>query len=192
MAYTTKEAVKLLLNIPAADTDDDTLIDSLCTQAQSEIDQYCHRRFEAAGDTTQYMDASADVDGRTLILPDDLAQVGTITNGDGTEVTAGQYVTEPRNATPYHAITLKSSAGIGWTYTSYPENAIAISGRWAWSVIAPSFITRAATRLAAYMYRQRDQITDMDRPIVSSTGVVLLAAAWPRDVLNDLEGVVRR
>jgi len=192
VAYTTTAAVKLLLGIPTASTGDDALLADLIAQAQDAIDLYCHRTFEAAGDTTKYADAVADVSGRTLTLPVDLAQVGTITNGDGTEITSGQYVTEPRNATPYYAITLKASTGIDWTYTDDPENAIAIEGRWAYSVTAPSAIVRATNRLAAFMYNQRGQSTDMDRPVVSQSGTVLLPAGLPRDVAELIEHLVRR
>lgn len=192
MAYTTTAAVKLLVNIPTADTDDDALIATLVTQAQAEIDRYCHRTFEAAADTTKRMDAIEDVDGMTLWLPDDLAVVTTVTNGDAAVVPASAYVTEPRNSAPYYALRLKASSGLSWTYAADPEDAIAIVGRWAYSQTVPDAIARAATRLAAYMYNQRGQITDLDRPVVSSTGTVLLPAGLPRDVMEILEGYVRR
>lgn len=155
MAYTTLPAVKARMGITSAT--DDAWLEDLIAQAQKLVEMELGRVFEASANTTRYFDAECDVDGATLYLDKDLCSINSITNGDGTTVTAGQYVTEPRNETPYYAIRLKSSAAIAWTYSTDPENAIAISGKWAWSAAAPRDIVQATEMLVAYLYQQRGQ-----------------------------------
>ena len=157
MAYCTTAWVKSLVDIKSPG--DDNLIDSLIDAAQQAIDGYCHRSFEASADTTRYIDAVGDhVRGRVLHLDDigELAAVTTITNGDGVEVTSGEYVLVPRNKTPYTAIRLLGSSGKTWTYSTDWEDAISITGRWAYSSSAPAIIQEACASLAAFYYRQKD------------------------------------
>lgn len=159
MAYCTVADVKQLLGI--SQPDDDALITSQIDEAQGAIDAYCHRTFEAATDTTRYIDAIGRhiIDGRVLYLDDvgELAAITTITNGDGIEITSSEYITDPRNRTPYRAIRILSSSGKTWTYNTDWEGAISIEGRWAWSVAADDVIKGACTEMAAFYYRQKDQ-----------------------------------
>jgi hypothetical protein len=116
------------------------------------------------------------VDGDTIYLDEDLAAITTVTNGDGTTLTAAQYATEPRNRTPYYAIKIRSSASVAWEYSSTTddhENAIAITGKWAYSVTAPADIVQACVRLAGYLYRQKDNAAELDRPIVAGNATIL-------------------
>lgn len=192
--YTT---LREYLNI-AADSDDGLLV-NVIMQAQSIIETVCKRRFEASSDTTRYFDAEVDVvEGqgyggrRVLKLDDDLYSVTSITNGDGTTVTAGQYVFNPRNFRPYYEIELKASSTIAWTYSTTPENAIAVTGRWAYSLTPPDDIKWATVRLAAWLYRQRDTSSgDIDRPMLSNSGIVLMPSSLPSDVSKLLERYYR-
>lgn len=79
---------------------------------------------------TRYRDATLDVSGSALYLDDDLLSATTVTNGDAVAVSSSNYVTEPRNETPYYALTLKGSSGLVWTYSTDAENAISIAGVW--------------------------------------------------------------
>ncbi len=179
MAYTTTALLKTYLGATAST--DDTLLGTLIDRAQGLIDAYCQRTFEASANTERTFDAARDVLGRTLRLDRDLASVDSITNGDGSTVTAGQYTTEPRNATPYYAIRLLSSAGVAWTYTTDPEDAITISGKWAYSESPPADIVHCTLRLAAYLYRQRDNAADLDRAVIAGN-VTILPAQLPSDI----------
>jgi len=154
MAYTTAANVKTYLKITGSG--DDTLIGDLITRAQKAIESYCGRVFEAASDTTRYFDAVEDVAGRRLWLDKDLCAITSVTNGDGDTVSSADYVTQPRNDTPYYALTLVTSSTVSWTYTDDPEDAIAIVGKWAYSTTAPADIVHATIRLASYYYRQKD------------------------------------
>jgi len=120
---------------------------------------------------------------RTLYLDEDLCQITTIVNGDGTTITSDKYVTEPRNVTPWYAITLRESAGLTWTAGTDVENAIAVTGRWAWSISASADIQMATIELAAYLYRRRGfEGAALDQPQVSPSGVTLFPSGMPASV----------
>ena len=191
MAYCTVPEVKLYLGTTTSN--DDELIKSLIPRAQAAIDSHCARTFEALADTTRYFDAITDVDGITLCLDDDLAAITTITNGDGVAVSSGNYVTEPRNSTPYYAIRLKSSANIAWESDSNgdPENAVSIVGRWAYSTEAPDDIVHACIRLSAFYYRQKDAQV-FDTTATPELGVITVPKGIPSDVKRILEPYRRR
>lgn len=179
MAYTNAATVKTYLGVSG--TGDDTLIGALVTRAQSIIDRYCGRTFEASANTTRYFDPTRDVIGQTLFFDRDCCSIGTVTNGDSSTVASTSYVTEPRNETPYYAITLLASKGLWWTYSDDPENAISISAKWAYSATAPDDIVQAATRLAGYLYRQRDSGV-FDVTASPELGIVTVPQGIPRDV----------
>lgn len=195
--YTTTAAVKAELKI--TDTSDDTLIGGYVTLAQRIIEAPkplgTGRVFEVTSDTTRYLDAPADASNRTLdgplyvlLLPSDLCAITSIVNGDGVAVAAADYVTEPRVSTPYFAIRLKSGTGLTWTAGTSPEGAIAVTGKWAYSLTAPADIQRCATRLAAWCYRARDSAGagGFDRDIKTDEGLIL-GAKMPRDIRQIIE-----
>lgn len=181
MAYCTTSDVKQYLGVSS--TTDDTLIGDLIPRAQQSIDSYCHRTFEATGDTTRYFDADRDTDGPMLYFDADIAAITTVTNGDGTTVASTKYVTEPRNSTPYCAIQLKVSSGLQWEYDSNsdPENAIVVTGRWAWSTSVPDDIVHACIRLTAYFYRQKDAQV-FDTTATPELGTITIPQGLPKDV----------
>lgn len=180
MAYTTVSLLKTYLG--ATTSNDDTLLTALIARAQAIIDAYCQRTFEASANTSKTFDADRDTDGAWLYLDEDLASINTVTNGDGDVLTAStEYMTEPRNRTPYFAIKLISQSGLSWTWTTAPENAITISGKWAYSTSAPDDIVHATLRLAAYLYRQRDNAADLDRPVYVGNATIL-PSQLPSDI----------
>lgn len=196
MTYATLADVKLYLDL-ATNTNDDASLLLFIDKAQGIIDSYCNRTFEADADTTRYFDAVHDVDypqSLILFLDHDLASVTSITNGDGTAVTANQYVMNPRNRTPYYAIELLPSSGIAWTYTTDWQNAIAITGRWAYATSAPQAIIQTCVRLAVWLYRQKDTSADSnaERPIMTASGTVIMPSSLPRDIRDILEPYRRK
>lgn len=196
MSYCALADLKIYQGISALTTDD-VLLQKLIDAAQSAIDTHCNRTFEASADSTRYFDALRDVDQDdylTLYLDRDLCAITSVTNGDGTAITSTKYVTEPRNYSPWYALKLKPNSGIAWTYTTDPENAIVIVGRWAWSTSAPAAIVQACTRLAVWLYKQKDNSADnsADRPIMSSSGTVLLPSRLPTDVTDLIAPFKRR
>ncbi len=203
MAYTTLEAVKRILKIPSNVTTDDVLIQELIDEATDIIDKYCDRTFEASTDTVRRFDAVRYreyanamqieyyqyfdyYDQRVLWLGKyDLAQITSIVNGDGTTVASSEYVTLPINAIederPIFAIRLKFDSDVVWTWNDSPDAAIAITGRWAYSVTCPTSISFATKRMAQYLYKQKDTSADLDRTVLTSDGIIM-PNAIPKDV----------
>lgn len=195
MAYTTAALLKTYMGISGSG--DDTLLTACITRAQAAIDRYCDRRFEASADTTRKFTVGKDTDSRTLTLDDDLAQITSIiTNADGgaeaVTLQATEYITLPRNETPFYAIRLLGSSDNAWDYTDDPENGITVTGRWAWSVSAPDDIVQACIRLAAWFYRQKDNNADADRPLMTGDGVTILPSNIPQDIRAYLDPFRRR
>lgn len=182
MAYTDNTALKVYLDVSSGTTTDDSLLTTLIARAQAMIDSHCRQTFEASADTTRYFDAKRDVFERSLFLDAPLCAVTSVTNGDGNVVTSDKYTTEPRNSTPWYTLRLKENAGVGWSYTTTPEDAIVIVGRWAYSTTAPADVVQACTRLAAYLYRQRDNALDLDRTVIVGD-TTIMPLRIPADVL---------
>ena len=181
MAYCTVADVKQYLGNTT--TDDDTLLGELIPRAQKAIETHTHRVFEATSDTTRVFDADCDTDDRLLYLDEDIVSITTVTNGDGTTVTSSQYVTYPRNRTPYYAVELKLSPGIIWEYdsSSDPEGAISVTGKWAYSESPPDDIVHACIRLVGYYYRQKDSQV-YDTTATPELGTITVPMGLPKDV----------
>ena len=181
MAYCGVDELKEYLGVTGAT--DDAMLLTLLAAAQRTIDSYCARTFEATADTVRTFDSQRDVDGYTLTVDSDLCAITSIVNGDGTTISNSHYVTEPRNETPYYAIRLKASAGKVWTSTvaGDSENAITVTGKWAYSTSAPSDIAHVCKRLASYIYRQKDNAGDLDRAVIAGNSTIL-PAQIPSDI----------
>lgn len=186
MAYLTRAEAKSYLGATA--TGDDTVLDALLLAAQAFIEGPlgAQRVFEAAADTTRYFDAECDVQGRTLYVDRDLASITTVQNGDGSTIPSTEYVTEPRNSAPYYAITLKASSAYVWQWQTSPENAIAVTGRWAYATSAPEKVKQWMREIVAYLYRRRDSSGDADRPLLTGDGVTILPGMLPRKLMLEL------
>lgn len=189
MTYCSLAQLKAYTGVTGAG--DDTLLTDCIVRAEGIIDSTTGRTFEASTDSTRTFDGEMDVVGRTLYLDADLCAITSITNGDGGAITAGQVVSEPRNTAPYYALTLKASSGLAWTYEDDPEDAIAVVGRWGYSTTPPADIEQACVRLAAWLYRQKDNSADMDRPVISPDGTTLLPSRLPSDVERILNAYKR-
>lgn len=190
MTYATTTALKTYMSVTT--TDDDALLADLLDRATAIIDTHTQRTFAVSADTTRYFDALRDVDGHTLYINRDLCAITSVTNGDGTTVAASAYVTEPRNERPWYALRLKTNGAISWTYTTDPEDAIVIVGRWGYSTTPPDDIVQACVRLAAWLYRQKDTSIDQDAPRASMDGSMLMPSRLPYDLVQLLERYVRR
>lgn len=196
MSYLTTNDLRAHLKVTAAT--DNALLAAYIDEAAALWDRVTGRTFEAAADTTRTFDALADL--RTLDQPGsgwratnrtlwlhgyDLAQAPTtVTNGDGTVIPSSAYVTEPRNVYPAWGITLKAGAAYDWTYDDSPEGAIAVTGRWAYSVTAPADVVYAVRYLAAWFYRSKEATGEQDRAFVTPDGTMVLPEGLPRRVYD--------
>ncbi len=193
--YITLAQLKQYQGIPLDDTDSDALLTQFIVNAQKMVDNHCHRKFEAATNTTRYFQEARAIRGNELWLDRDLAAINTVTNGDGTVVAANQYRVIPPNAIsdgiPIEAIKLKPSAGINWDLGD--EDGIAISGKWAYSVSAPDDVVQAMWRLAGYFFGQKDNASDIDKPILISAegNTSILPRQLPKDLKVLLAPYVR-
>jgi len=168
-------------------SNDDALVAGYLSSAQTIVELCSQQVFEASTNTTKYFDVERDVLGRTLYFKNYLCAINTITNGDGVLITAASYVTEPRNETPYFGVTVKRSAGLFWTWTDDPENAIAVSGKWAYSLTAPQDIVQVMRWLVQYLYRNKDSSGDLARSMIGPGGILL-----PVEMPHDLRIVLDR
>lgn len=197
MSYITLADYKRDQGIPSANITKDEQLQDFIDRAQTVIENHCRRKFEASANTTRHFDAVRDVHGLTLWLDRDLATINSVTNGDGTVITSGQYTVLPVNALadgkPIHAIKIKGSAGISWTFDDDPEGAIAISGSWAYSETPPPDIVQATFRLTHYFFQQKDNAADIDKPIYVSAGgnMSILPPRLPDDLKKLLAPYVR-
>jgi len=128
-SYCSITDLKTYLNITTST--DDTLIQLMLDAATNRIDSRTGRTFQAAGDAVRYFDPSADLLRGELWLDQDLSYVTSVINGDLSDITTGIY-TNPRNDTPYYSLGIKSSASSTWTYSTDYQNAISVTGRWAY------------------------------------------------------------
>lgn len=175
--------------------------------ASRKINTACGDRvFSADAPSTRYFDAISDVRAfdlnndigytgnhqrRVLWLDHDLCRLDSVQNGDGVAVNLTDIVTEPRNYSPFYALRLKINANVVWTFVDTPENAIAVTGLWAYSETPPDDIVQATIRLTSFLYRQRDNNTDVDRPLMSGDGAIIMPTRLPADVVDYIRPYVR-
>lgn len=188
MAYTTKADVKSYIGVSSAVTSDDTLLTSTINRAAQVIDVYTGRHFEAQT-ATKYFDIDC-VEGQDLILyGEDLLAITTLTNGDAVVLTSADYKLLPRNSTPKYVIRLDSDKA--WNFTD-ADSEISVAGTWGWASTTPADIQHACIRLAAFLYRQKDNSNDVDRPLVTGDGVTIMPSQIPHDVQMLLNPYRRR
>ena len=185
MAYCTVADVKEYLDIE--DTGDDTLIDDLIERIQDAIDTETGRIWEDPGaDATHNFTVGVDTDGLELLFDEFIYSITTVkTDADGSSprtILPSDYITKPRNKTPYYGIKILSSSNEYWDYTDDPEMGIEIVGRWAYCETPPGNIVQACTRWAAYSYRQRDAQV-FDTTAIPSAGVIQIPQGIPADVV---------
>lgn len=190
MAYASIGDLKDYLGIATSTYDDDLLLDGFLDRAESIIESYTGRVFEAET-ATKYFDSTC-IEGQRLHLEGyDLLTVTKLTNGDtsATEITSAHYKLEPRNDNPKWAIRLDSDTT--WEFDE-DDSEITVAGTWGYCATAPDNIKHACIRLAAFLYRQKDTSADIDRPLVTGDGVTIMPSGFPQDVKSLLDTYKRR
>ena len=202
MAYITTAQLKTYMGITASG--DDSLLSLCIDRAQSAIESYTNRVFEAGSDTTRKYTPIIDrigsgmgfngdlIDDYTIDTQYDLISITSITNGDTTNIPTANVVTMPLNFTPAWAVRIKQGSGYFWSYTGSPEASVSIVGRWGYSLTAPANIQQACLRLASQMYRQRDGSPDLSDSIISADGSAIVSGAMRSDVKALLNPYRRR
>lgn len=195
MAYCTSSDVKTYLGLGNS-TGDDVLIGALVTRAQKWIDTYTGRTFESStSPTTRRFTVGKDTEGQVLYFDEDLYSITAITNiADAvtTEtISSSEYITLPRNRSPYYAIQILDSSDKMWDYDNDPEKGVTVSGRWSYSASAPADVVHACVRLAGYLYRQKDAQV-FDTTVIEGAGVTQIPQGMPRDVKLILDPYVKK
>jgi len=159
---------------------DNELLEDLLEEAVAYIESRTGKIFEAVTNTRYYRQDA--VDYLTLYLDEDLLTVTTLTEGDedGTEIPLTDYWLLPRNdGPPYRRIELKADSDYSWDWATDGE--ISVEGTWGFSATAPGDIVRAAVKLAAYLYRQKDsQVWDV--VAVPDAGIIQVPQGIPATV----------
>lgn len=188
MTYTTLAQVKTYLDVSSSC--DDALLGDLVARVDTVIDEYVGFALSTDTDSTRSF-GIADTRGAYLYFDQKIAAITTVVNNADASspdtVVSSNYITFPRNETPYEAIKLLQSAGVEWTYTNDPENAIQVTGKWAWSDTTPQDVEHAAARLVSWFYRQRESQGQLDRPLLTGDGVTILPSQIPDDVRSILD-----
>jgi len=153
----------------------------LLADAAFMFEQETGRDFQVSTDGTRYFDAVRNVDGRVLRFDRDICSITSITNGDAVAVDSDDYVTEPRNDTPYYAVRLLASSSVRWSYTDDVENAITVVGKWGYSATPPRDVKRAVIDLALWLYNRIENPTEVDTAKVAQ-GMILLPSGSPLHV----------
>jgi len=199
-SYSSLADLKTYLNITV--TTDDVLLQLLLDAATNRIDSRTGRTFQAANDSIRYFDPTRDLLRHELWLDQDLSYITAATNGDGATITSAIY-TNPRNDTPYYSLGIKTSSSVFWTYTNDVQNAISVTGRWAFmervnitaiaratnvvtvTVVAP----RLSVGASVFVLAVADTAFNGTFTVVSNTGAAL---TWTQTAGNatDTTGVI--
>lgn len=181
--YIQLEDLKRYLKITG--TSDDAILYDAMLAAQEAIEAYCGRSFIATTATRYY--SRADIHSGRLWLDDDLLTVDVLYNGDSSILSSDYYRLHPRNAAPYHAIALTSTAS--W-YLDL-DNDIAVAGTWGFTATPDYLIQQATLWLASYFYHLKDsQVFDVTA--TPELGQITIPKGMPQQLVVHLASLRRR
>lgn len=189
--YTTLAEVTALLDVTSTDTDDDTVIEEMITQASRIIDNITGRQFYGSTDT-MYFDCP--VNTRELPFGDlDCLSITTVTNGDAETVSSSDYTFMPRNHAPYYGIRLTNASGLTWYNTDDGDSvgAISIDGNWGYSTDTPADIEAACQEIVISAYKKRYGANETGTAQITSAGVVITPADVPATAMRILRNYTR-
>lgn len=195
-SYTTVSAVKRQLALLVTGTNnevDDDLIAVYVTEASQLIATETMRQFsETVG--TGFFDAGYPVtQGDTLYLNQDYLGIDALSNGVNGTINPSNYRLLPTGYSPKYAVQLLQKSGLSWQVGNdgFAQNAICVIGTSGYCLSAdrPSDITLAATKLAAWLYQQRD---NDGSTVQIADGAVAIPANSPTFVLRTINKYVRR
>lgn len=209
MSYADLDALKAYLRIDGADEVDDVELQSALDTATSEIDQFCSRTFNTAGEAPDDPGSFYGVPvwdrqaGAYVLSIPDLAtndftmylwndtDLDWTTEVDGS--TFGGNPLRPLNTAgkPYTAIVLGSDSGYaGSSYPASDSGTVLVRAYFGWPGEPPAAVRQACLIQAARIWRRRDALFG----IVNSpdgSGQTRLREALDSDVAVALRGYVR-
>jgi len=195
---TTTDAVKQQLNIGqngTLNTVDDPLISVYVEEASQLIQTECMRTFGTLVDTYLYDAAYPVVNNNILYFSQDFLQVDSISNGASGTLDPSAYRLLPvnPNTNPKYALQLLVSSNLVWQVgnNGFAQNAIVVQGTAGYCTPAdrPADVTLAATKLAAWLYQNRD---NDGSTVQIADGATVIPANAPTFVLRTISKYVRR
>jgi hypothetical protein len=184
MAYPTVANLKTFLSISAST--DDTQLGWALNGAINYCEKLTGRKFVAATETRYFSAKSPHVgqDKRTLFLHADCCAITTVTNGDGTVLTAYRKIGVDGNNAPWYKLVINPNEATFWQ-NGADGTEIEIAGSWGYSATCPHAIFEAILRLAAHNYRARSVGQGGAVTAVSKrAGLAVGAAEYPQDVID--------
>lgn len=156
--------------VASSDSNDDDAIELIIEAASRYIDDMATTRFySSSGD--EYYDVP---NGDTIYFRENATAINSITNGDGSTVTA--YVTL---GTPIYGVRLKPNAGARWMDAAgNPYQCIKVNADWGSAVSTPTDIKQACLMIAKAAYNRRFGDNMTSTSIVTNGGVFIT----PEDV----------
>jgi hypothetical protein len=196
--YCSVAELKAVLGIPAADTADDSKMETVIMAVSRQIDGFTGRRFytTSAAETRAYTAQDYNI----LFLPDDLnslTSLKTDQDGDGvfeTTWATTDYTLMPKNASldskPYTYIIPKPLGS--YTFPSSIPNSVQVVGKFGWGATssAPNQVKQACIIQSERIFKRKDAPFG----VVGSGdfGTVSVIPAFDPDVKDMLMSVSRR
>ena len=159
----------------------DALIVATLKRAIATFENMCGRSFLPSLETRAF-DAHDEqvVSPKRLFLRDGDLLTITELKIDGATVPSDEYFLV--GAMPHY--TVRITDGSDFTFGEYsvsPEQTIEITGNWGFDLVVPEDVFGAIIRLTAFLYQQKDNAMELDRPIAMSNSMIL-PASLPSDV----------
>lgn len=200
MDLTTLEAVRTQLGISS--TADDALLSLYVSQASRAIETHCGRRFSGVVGTLHYDLLSTQVGGRVrgrvLYFSTDVLKIDALYNASALLLETDYRLLPVDNAFLYstywarHAVELLPSSGQSWQVKDNGDlqGAISVVGTFGYCLASdrPPDITLAATKLAAWLYQNRD---NSGAAVQMADGSVSMPAELPQFALKVLSRYMR-
>lgn len=126
----TLHQIRQRLGLASSDTADDNKLLVALQSASALIERLTNRRFCPRIDTVEHH--ASPFDTTELLLDDDLLELTTLTNGDGSVIPGSTIITIPDSGgnSPISIIKLVNGAAFVWDET--PIHAIQVTGIWGW------------------------------------------------------------
>lgn len=164
----------------------DALIIATLKRAIATFENMCGRVFIPKTET-RYFNANDEqvITGKRFFLRSgDLLNITSL-KIDGDLVPASNYYLA--GAPPFFNIILKESSTFSFKdYGDTPEQTIEIVGEWGYEDEVPEDVFGAIVRLTAWLYQQKDNAMELDRPVAISNAMVL-----PASLPSDVEAIAR-
>lgn len=172
---------------------DQVIVQASLDAAQKWIEDHTGRIFEAGSDSTRTFNLPPDL--HTLEVDFDLLSVTSLVNGTGAVIDPSYYYLLPLNSPPYNVVRIYPISPVVFypTVLGSIENCIQVTGRWAFTLTAPSSIVDATKELAKYFYRRAaNEQTMMDAPVTNPDGSVLQPMKIPAVVWSLISPYIKR